>query len=72
MVFLNKNSIFFFLKILNQRINAKEYKSYSLTIDGSTLACLFEMNLKYKFLEVAVKCKAVLCCRMSPSQKASV
>ncbi len=50
----------------------EKFNSYSLTIDGFTLTYIFELNLKNLFLKGAMKCDAVLCCRMSPSQKASV
>jgi hypothetical protein len=57
---------------LYNRIEIKKINSYSLTIDGFTLTYIFELNLKNLFLKVAMKCDAVLCVRMSPSQKASV
>ena len=58
--------------IFESRINSKKYESHALTIDGPTLSLVFDFNLKEKLKEVAMKCDAVLCCRMSPSQKAAV
>ncbi|QSL66579.1 hypothetical protein MERGE_000961 [Pneumocystis wakefieldiae] len=46
--------------------------AYALVIDGDTLKILLEKHLKDKFLLLCTQCKAVLCCRVSPSQKAAV
>ncbi|KAG4306223.1 hypothetical protein PORY_000211 [Pneumocystis oryctolagi] len=46
--------------------------AYALVIDGDTLKILLEDYLKDKFLLLCKQCKAVLCCRVSPSQKAAV
>ncbi|KAG4303175.1 hypothetical protein PCK1_000513 [Pneumocystis canis] len=46
--------------------------SYALVIDGDTLKILLEEHLKDNFLLLCKQCKAVLCCRVSPSQKAAV
>lgn len=45
---------------------------YALIIDGETLANVFEHDLVERFRDLALKCESVLCCRMSPSQKALV
>ncbi|DBA00721.1 TPA: hypothetical protein N0F65_001192 [Lagenidium giganteum] len=45
---------------------------YAMVIDGKTLALVLEDDIKYLFLAVATQCKSVICCRCSPSQKASV
>lgn len=47
-------------------------KSYALVIDGDTLGYVFKYNLEEQFREVCMDCEAVLCCRLSPAQKASV
>ncbi|KTW27436.1 hypothetical protein T552_02414 [Pneumocystis carinii B80] len=46
--------------------------SYALVIDGDTLKLLLEKHFKDNFLLLCTQCKAVLCCRVSPSQKAAV
>ena len=33
---------------------------------------MFEGNLEDEFRELAMKCDAVLCCRMTPAQKAQI
>lgn len=45
---------------------------FALVIDGETLAYVFEMSFAERFRKIAERCEAVLCCRMSPSQKAEV
>lgn len=44
----------------------------ALIIDGHSLGFALEPDLSDKLLEIAVKCKAVICCRVSPLQKALV
>ncbi|KAG5513829.1 hypothetical protein PMAC_000867 [Pneumocystis sp. 'macacae'] len=46
--------------------------AYALVVDGDILKMLLEDHLKDKFLILCKQCKAVLCCRVSPSQKAAV
>ncbi|KAI8928628.1 hypothetical protein BC831DRAFT_500154 [Entophlyctis helioformis] len=44
----------------------------ALVIDGKSLGYALEDDIKYTFLELATLCKAVICCRVSPLQKALV
>ncbi|KAJ1820757.1 phospholipid transporting ATPase [Coemansia sp. RSA 2598] len=44
----------------------------ALVIDGTSLKYALEPQLAPLFLEVAVRCQSVLCCRVSPLQKALV
>ncbi|ODQ56229.1 phospholipid-translocating P-type ATPase domain-containing protein [Saitoella complicata NRRL Y-17804] len=46
--------------------------THALVIDGDGLKLVLEEPLKSKFLLLCKQCKAVLCCRVSPSQKALV
>ncbi|RPB14763.1 phospholipid-translocating P-type ATPase [Morchella conica CCBAS932] len=46
--------------------------THALVIDGDALKIVLEEELKMKFLLLCKQCKAVLCCRVSPSQKAAV
>ena len=41
-------------------------------IDGRSLTFALEDDIKFTFLELATLCKAVVCCRVSPLQKALV
>ncbi|KAL7751308.1 aminophospholipid translocase [Sorochytrium milnesiophthora] len=49
-----------------------ENESLALIIDGRTLDFALEKDLEQTFLEIATNCKAVICCRVSPLQKALV
>eukprot|EP00842_Homolaphlyctis_polyrhiza_P000201 jgi/Hompol1/1181/HPOL_004937-RA len=44
----------------------------ALVINGSTLNYALAEDMRYIFLELAMMCKAVICCRVSPLQKALV
>ncbi|KAJ3402326.1 hypothetical protein HDU80_005192 [Chytriomyces hyalinus] len=44
----------------------------ALIIDGKSLGFALEDDIKFTFLELACICKAVICCRVSPLQKALV
>ncbi|XP_010262307.1 PREDICTED: putative phospholipid-transporting ATPase 9 isoform X2 [Nelumbo nucifera] len=46
--------------------------TYALIIDGKSLAYALEDDIKSKFLELAIGCASVICCRSSPKQKALV
>lgn len=47
-------------------------ESFALIIDGKSLTYALEDNIKFKFLDLAIKCASVICCRSSPKQKALV
>ncbi|XP_073083965.1 phospholipid-transporting ATPase IG isoform X5 [Manis javanica] len=56
-----------------------EHQEYGLIIDGSTLSLILNSsqdtssnNYKSIFLQICLKCTAVLCCRMAPLQKAQI
>jgi phospholipid-translocating ATPase len=46
--------------------------THGIVIDGFTLRWVLNDRLKQKFLLLCKQCKSVLCCRVSPAQKASV
>jgi len=46
--------------------------THAVVIDGDTLKLVLDDRLKQKFLLLCKQCKSVLCCRVSPSQKAAV
>ncbi|VFQ69749.1 unnamed protein product [Cuscuta campestris] len=46
--------------------------AFALIIDGKALAYALEDNIKHQFLDLAVHCASVICCRVSPKQKALV
>nr|XP_048721324.1 phospholipid-transporting ATPase IG isoform X8 [Caretta caretta] len=54
-------------------------QEYGLIVDGSTLSLILNpsqdsssSNYKSIFLQICLKCAAVLCCRMAPLQKAQI
>ncbi|KAF8813752.1 Ca-transporting ATPase [Phlegmacium glaucopus] len=57
--------------IKNQR-STGELEDLALVIDGKSLGFALEKDLSKTFLELAIMCKAVICCRVSPLQKALV
>ncbi|CAN1312762.1 Putative phospholipid-transporting ATPase 9 [Linum perenne] len=46
--------------------------AFALIIDGKSLTYALEDDVKNLFLELAVSCASVICCRSSPKQKALV
>ncbi|KAF3916030.1 hypothetical protein AA313_de0209354 [Arthrobotrys entomopaga] len=46
--------------------------THAVIIDGDTLRLVLDDAVKNDFLLLCKQCKAVLCCRVSPSQKAAV
>ncbi|KAJ3163744.1 hypothetical protein HDU88_006236 [Geranomyces variabilis] len=49
-----------------------EAEPLALVIDGRTLEYALEDDIKHTFLALATMCRAVICCRVSPLQKALV
>ncbi|KAL1200978.1 putative phospholipid-transporting ATPase 8 [Cardamine amara subsp. amara] len=45
---------------------------FGLVIDGKSLTFVLDTKLDKKFLELAIRCNSVICCRSSPKQKALV
>lgn len=53
--------------------SAKENpEMFGLVIDGKSLTFAFDTKLEKEFLELAIRCNSVICCRSSPKQKALV
>ncbi|KAI1188172.1 hypothetical protein F5B17DRAFT_429819 [Nemania serpens] len=46
--------------------------THALVVDGFTLKWVLDEKLKQKFLILCKQCASVLCCRVSPAQKAAV
>ncbi|KAE9595722.1 putative phospholipid-translocating ATPase [Lupinus albus] len=47
-------------------------QAFALIVDGKSLAYALDDNMKNMFLDLAVCCASVICCRSSPKQKALV
>ncbi|KAK1308287.1 putative phospholipid-transporting ATPase 5 [Acorus calamus] len=48
------------------------HAAFALIIDGKTLTHALEDDMKHQFLNLAIECASVICCRVSPIQKALV
>lgn len=64
------------LQITNASQMIKEetdpFAAFALIIDGKALAYALEDDMKQQFLNLAIDCASVICCRVSPRQKALV
>ncbi|KAJ0989094.1 hypothetical protein J5N97_007450 [Dioscorea zingiberensis] len=56
----------------NSQTNSSSKEAFALIIDGKSLNYALEDNVKSMFLQLAVNCATVICCRSSPKQKALV
>lgn len=56
---------------INTIERSRETKKFALVVDGHALIYIL-LKYKEKFEMIAIKCDAVLCCRMSPLQKANI
>ncbi|KAD4585112.1 hypothetical protein E3N88_22713 [Mikania micrantha] len=54
------------------KLEKDPHAAFVLIIDGKTLTYALEEDLKHEFLKLAVDCASVICCRVSPKQKAMV
>ncbi len=58
---------------INDQIIEKEpFEGFAILITGQALIYALSENLKMKFLEIGTMCKSVICCRVTPIQKAQV
>ncbi|KAE9408669.1 calcium transporting ATPase [Gymnopus androsaceus JB14] len=77
LVIVNEESAHDTEEFLSKRLAAiKNQRNYGLTngasLDGKSLTFALEKPISKIFLELAIMCKAVICCRVSPLQKALV
>ena len=57
---------------MSEQTRFRRVGGYALVIDGTCLRAALHPDNKIIFLTVAVRCKAVICCRVTPAQKAQV
>ncbi|WEW57821.1 aminophospholipid translocase [Emydomyces testavorans] len=55
-----------------QSQRGSDIETLALVIDGKSLTFALERDMEKLFLDLAIQCKAVICCRVSPLQKALV
>lgn len=60
------------LDAIRSQAASGEYDTLALIIDGKSLTYALEKDMEKMFLDLAIMCKAVVCCRVSPLQKALV
>ncbi|XP_073949125.1 phospholipid-transporting ATPase IF-like [Choristoneura fumiferana] len=48
------------------------YKDIALIVDGTSMSLILDKAAASAFVEISLKCNAVLCCRLSPIQKAKI
>ncbi|XP_040898069.1 phospholipid-transporting ATPase ID-like [Toxotes jaculatrix] len=68
-VFLPERSLVKGVKVIPDEVVNGEY---GLVINGHSLAYALERSMELEFLRTACMCKAVICCRVTPLQKAQV
>lgn len=66
------SSVFQSLRKKVLEVQEKISSGVGLVIEGGALAILLNPSLQETFLEMCKTCKAVVCCRVSPIQKAQV
>ena len=54
------------------KLEKDPHAAFALIIDGKSLTYALEDDMKRQFLNLAVDCASVICCRVSPKQKALV
>ena len=62
-------------KALNEEIGADfigQENDVALVVEGTTLKHALHTSLRASFIDLALSCKAVVCCRVSPLQKAEI
>ncbi|XP_072942053.1 probable phospholipid-transporting ATPase IA isoform X3 [Epargyreus clarus] len=77
LVLLNEDSLDGTREMLSRHLadfgeNLRKQNEVALVIDGKTLKYAMGCDLKKDFLDLCVSCKVVVCCRVSPIQKAEV
>lgn len=50
----------------------RKQNNVALIVDGTTLKYALTCDLRREFLDLCISCKVVICCRVSPMQKAEV
>ncbi|DAZ94109.1 TPA: hypothetical protein N0F65_008973 [Lagenidium giganteum] len=55
-----------------QLTSRRNRKPIALVLDGATLECAMRPRLKSLFYRVTKQCQSVICCRVSPKQKADI
>ncbi|EEB10431.1 conserved hypothetical protein [Pediculus humanus corporis] len=77
LIFLNEESLDGTREAISKHIaelgdSLRRPNDIALIVDGKTLKYALSCDVKRDFLDLCTSCKVVICCRVSPSQKADV
>ena len=59
-------------ELSKEKASQNETEDLSLIIDGKTLIHALEQSVRQEFIDLCTRCSAVICCRVSPIQKAEM
>ncbi|XP_077253699.1 putative phospholipid-transporting ATPase 9 [Tasmannia lanceolata] len=68
----SKESVVHQLSEGKSQLTSSSGDAFALIIDGKSLSFALEDDVKNMFLDLAISCASVICCRSSPKQKALV
>lgn len=57
---------------MKEHTAAGTHMQYAIIIEGKALSYAMSAKLRVQFLRIGLQCKSVICCRVSPLQKAQV
>nr|XP_026489738.1 probable phospholipid-transporting ATPase IF [Vanessa tameamea] len=60
------------LNICQRTLQEPSYRDFTLIVDGMSMSCILDKPFASTFVDISMKCDAVLCCRLSPIQKAKI
>ncbi|RVE40045.1 hypothetical protein evm_015305, partial [Chilo suppressalis] len=66
----NEDELITHLAECTRIMNEPSYKDLTLIIDGASVAQILDTSYAKIFVEITMNCHAILCCRLSPIQKA--
>ncbi|RVE49642.1 hypothetical protein evm_005699 [Chilo suppressalis] len=68
----NEDELITHLAECTRIMNEPSYKDLTLIIDGASVAQILDTSYAKIFVEITMNCHAILCCRLSPIQKAKI
>ncbi|CAH0714141.1 unnamed protein product, partial [Brenthis ino] len=60
------------LELCLRTLGEPSYRDVSLVVDGTSVATILDTPYAPVFVDISLQCNAVLCCRLSPIQKAKI
>ncbi|XP_034826885.1 phospholipid-transporting ATPase IF-like isoform X4 [Maniola hyperantus] len=68
----NEEALQSHLDLCKRTLQEPSYRDLTLIVDGTSMSHVLDTPAADMFVEIAMKCHAVLCCRLSPIQKAKI